>query len=105
MVQFLTTSYELEEQEEEEDQQDRQELLDTSTGIAQIVLLNSLDKESSNQAMEVLANLAEKEIDLIPKMASVDIIRRLFLKLETRDSEESSNAIKCLSAFSVSSDD
>ena len=68
------------------------------------MLLNSNDKESQIGAVKVMENLAQIDIELIPKIASADTIRKLFMKLETREPDQYSSAIKCLSAFSVSSE-
>ena len=60
------------------------------------MLLNSRDKGSQNEALEVMQNLAEQDIELIPKIASGETIRKLFMKVETRAPDEYSSAIKCL---------
>ena len=88
----------------EEVDQNRQEVLAVSIGVSQTVLSNSRQPDSTNRAAKALSHLADQMISEIPKLASADTISRLLQKMETKDPDEYSSAIQCLSSFSASED-
>ena len=55
--------------------------------------------------MNILSDLANKRLDLIPRMASLEIIDTLMKLLQSQNPEEHSTAIGCFAAFFVSEDD
>lgn len=82
---WFVTGCDNEQQLADRSKEDIDELLETTIGVALTALLHGQSDSTLVKAAGVLANLADKHIDWIPKMATFDCIRRLLTMLETRD--------------------